>query len=300
MFKKLFAILLVALTLVSIFPSVSMAEEPVNIVADGEEDTFEPLTPELRGLSFPSKYYKKTCSKKGKVYTHYLNDNKNRKVYVWVPYKYNKNTNYELVILMHGRGDNEKSWIQTKHKVNNKKMTGQNLFNWMTYDKVCKPFIVVSFNCHDKYFPTLMNDIKDIIKLVSMNYSTYVKGTYSDEDIIAARDHIILGGLSRGSGNTCWFMSENLEYVGNYICMSGTRCYDEIVEKLENSEYGITNYFTACGKNDTKYQPDLIKYYNTIQRYSKNNLCVLYKGAGHDWKTWYSGVYDALKFMIPR
>ena len=283
--KKVIAILLIVLTLFSFIPVVTQA-------ATGAEIT--------SGVPFDSKYYKKTCPKKGTITKYYLDGNKNRSVYVWKPYNYNANTKYEVVVLMHGTGDNASSWLQTKHSVWGKKINGQNIFDWMAYDNVCKPFIVVTFNSgYNSLFPN--NEIIKVMKIAAQHYNTYL-GNGSDESITAYREHVIVGGLSRGSGNSYQFAAEHPEYVGNLICMSGSRCLEELKASLTKSNLKINKLFIACGKNDSKYLKGSKNQFKGLssEAYTNSSRLVLYKSMAHDWRTWYAGIYDGLKFIIPR
>ena len=221
---------------------------------------------EHHGFTLPD-YYTNECPAKGNIYTLYLNPE--REVRVWTPFDYNPDKQYELIVLLHGDGNNIEAWLTVNHYYLGASITGENLFNWIAYENKCNPFIVATIdNDAKKYRLTLMEDIRDTIKLCADNFSTYARSA-SDSDIVEARN------------------------------MSGNVARRNLADYFDNKGNVIEKLFVASGLGDDRFYDGCYTCYKYLENHSKQHKFVSYNG-GHIWPVWITGIYDALTYLIPK
>lgn len=255
--------------------------------------------------SMPS-YYIENCPKKGLVEEKsFINkNNQNELIYVWTPYNYNNETKYEVVLLLHGYKGSPKNWHNNnlEIRVDNKRVNIQisNIYDWLTYEYKCKPFIICSIPNNDRA-ADVSESIIYALKYIVDNYNTYAENSL-DKSIIEARKHITIGGFSKGGLTTCYFLSNHIEYAYNYISMSFSKSNYDLSKSFENEMKKDTDksfrIFIGSGENDKYYEKRLViqdeKYYN---KYADNSVFYEYPW-GHDWTTWTYATYDALIYLF--
>ena len=153
--------------------------------------------------TLPERYLQE-CPERGTVATHYFRGNEELKV--WTPYGYSENRLYEIVLLMHGDYGSADSWLTKQYTLFDRTVAGRDVFDWMTYEKRTVPFIVVTLNNKPLDPEAMVRDILEVLLFVADNYSVYPKSTV--ESLIDNRDHVTVGGLSRGSMMTHWFLPD--------------------------------------------------------------------------------------------
>ena len=239
-------------------------------------------------------HYFSACPEQGTITVHNYKEHEELKV--WTPYGYSESGLYELVLLMHGDYGSSDSWLTERHHLFEKAIEGRNVFDWMTYEKRTVPFIVVTLNNKPDRPDIMVQDIADALLFVADRYRVYPKGTV--DSLIAHRDHITVGGLSRGSMMTHWFLSVTPELAGNYICMSAAGPYTAIPDTLEAKHVRIRKLFTAVGAKDTDYYRMTVQSYELLRPYADESLYLEYR-FGHTWYVWHAGVFEALQFVLP-
>lgn len=227
---------------------------------------------------------------------------------VWTPYDYDEsgNTKYEVILLLHGGGGTLHDWMDTKFWVcidaesNRLAQTVQmsNIYDWISYEKKCKPFIVVTLNNRqDREY--VSREMIKALSFVAENYQTYAEDGL-EEHLIAARDHFTVGGLSNGATTVFYFLSHYLEYAGNYIVFSmmRDRATNDLSFQEEVKEMKINSYFGGAGIRDkynhANFGPADEQFYG---EYANRSAYIIYPW-GHDWSTWTHGIYDALVYTI--
>lgn len=239
---------------------------------------------------------------------------------VYLPYGYDSSKQYDVLYLMHGfYGDIHTIFEGT---VGGRKL--QYVADHLIADGKMRPMIVVTPTITDYYttsnwvkFPKELRE--DLIPAVESKYSTYSRGT-SSEDLIAARDHRAFGGFSMG-GTTTWNVFQyDLAYFRTFIPISGT-CWalgneagadvaDATAELLRDcvleQGYGKDDFFiyAATGTNDVAYplhthieaMQRLTDMFTYDHRPSNGNLCfLLAQGGRHN----YDYVTDYLYVLLP-
>lgn len=287
--------------IISILLAIVFVLIPMSAFADTED-----YSPES---GMPS-YYLDDCPVHGTINVDEFQHMKggNDTLLVWTPYNYDEsgNTKYDVVILMHGGGGTLHDWMDTKWWVYENSEPGadikkpqlSNIYDWLSYEKKCKPFIVVTLNNRQNREYVSKEMIK-AMSFVAENYQTYAEDGL-EEHLIAARDHFIVGGLSNGATTVFYFMSHHLEYASNYIALSmmRDRATNDLSFTNEVKSNGINCYFGGAGINDkynhANFGPADEEFYG---EYAKRSTYKIYPW-GHDWSTWSYGIYDALIFTI--
>ncbi len=273
MFKKLLCIW-IAVILFCVVPTAARADEPIE-------------------TTLPARYLTE-CPEQGTVSTHFYKGKEQIKV--WTPYDYSEHKLYEIVLLMHGGGGSMHSWLTKERELFGHILEGRYVFDWMAYEKVTVPFIVVTLNNKPDDPETMVRDIRDALLYVATTYSVYPDA--NTDSLILNREHITVGGLSRGSILTHWFLSITPEYAGNYICMSAAGPYTEIPQALENKHVRMLKLFSAVGVIDGGYYDMTKTSYEFLKPYADESMYLEYR-YGHTWEVWLSGVYEALRFLLP-
>ena len=140
------------------------------------------------------------------------------------------------------------------------------------------------------------------------HYSTYAADGRL-ESLKAARDHFGLGGLSNGAlfvyeGGMCY----NFDLFGSYAAFSGNgspwETVNTIQQSSEYSELPINCYYTGAGTvND--WQIDFTRNgYNYFveqlpQLEEGKNAWHVDVNGGHEWKVWFTDIFNALPLMFP-
>lgn len=255
--------------------------------------------------SIPS-YYIENCPKKGLVENKSFKnkDNKSEPIYIWTPYNYSNKIKFEVILLLHGYKDNPEDWHTTNIEIsiNNKNVNIQlsNIYDWLTYENKCKPFIVCSIQNKNNAVD-VFESIIYALKYIVDNYNTYAKSSL-DENIIEARKHITIGGFSKGGLTTCYFLSNYIEYAYNYILMSFSKNnfdFDNSFEKEMNRNINKSfRIFIGSGETDEYYKKkNVIKDEKYYSEYADNSVFYLYPW-GHTWTTWVHAIYDSLVHLF--
>lgn len=278
--KRFYLICLILVLLLTILPTTAFAE-------NGR-------------MEFP-KYYTTECPEKGSLTT--LKNDKTRDIRVWTPYGYDDNVRHEVILLLHGRGGSINDWLDNEYVAFSKAdglLTGANLLDWMIYENKCKHIIVATIESENKVnMRDFEDEIVDILSVIIDNYHTFAEDS-SHEGIIAARDHFLIGGLSNGAVSTCYFMRDKFEYAANYAILSGGAKEWDIKERLLKNGEKINNLFIAYGKSD-RYdwiKNDCYGCYSALKNLSQNVVYKQYPD-GHDFKTWFSSLYDICTTFYP-
>lgn len=250
---------------------------------------------EIYGITVPERYLSE-CPQQGNVSEYEIAPE--REILVWTPYgyDYSKDEKYDICLLMHGDGGNRGDWLTRTKYYAGKQYQIKTLFDWFAYDNLGGKFIVVTMDAQvDKYNKTIINDIKQTLLFIESNYPTYLEIDENGE-VIAGNDHVIIGGLSRGSMFSFEFMEENLDWANNYICLSGDIGPERIEKSVTNEQGEIRNLFVGIGQSDERFRWGCKESYRRLEPYAQRSQLIEYE-YGHDWHTWISAIYDAMKFM---
>lgn len=248
---------------------------------------------ETRNNIVPDRYLTE-CPLQGEI--HEAETDNGLQMYIWTPYNYNRNVKYEVVLLLNGSGGNLTDWLTKQYKYNRADITLSQIYDWITYDYACLPFIVVTISNYGTN--TTVDEICDALSYTADNYSTYATDG-QPESIIAVREHFTVGGLSLGSIYSNAMIANHPEYAANYILLSGHTYAGDAVENLKTSGWRLNNVFVGCGVDDERFFYGSRNACNNYMEYCNKCSFFQYSG-GHYWSVWIECICDALPYVIGR
>ncbi len=190
------------------------------------QDPAEPGTLEL--LTYETKAY----ATDGRAVT--------KEAWVYLPYGYDPQGQYEILYLLHGTGDREDYWL-VRH--------GQNktmLDNLIQRGDICPVIVVtptwyVEEDCLDD--PDLLTygfaqELRhDLIPAVESQYATYAQDV-TEEGLQASRQHRSLAGLSRGAATVYRAgMAGCFDYFSKFGTFSGRITEPEALEVMSQGDW---------------------------------------------------------------
>ena len=246
------------------------------------------LAEEIEGSTSIPDYYYSDCPengisiKKEYAFNHYI--------LVYKPYNYDKNKQYDVLILLNGKNGSAYDLLSKNQLTNNGKIKIRNIYDWLIYENKMKPILIVTTDAEE----VNTRDIRRIIEYITEKYNIY---TYANTNI-ADKNHIWLGGLSLGCNKTLANILYNTDVIGNFLLFSGSRQFDDVLRILESNENKkpINTLYVGCGKKDAAYKLN-ISYYTELSKYSNTSNMNVYE-YGHDWNTWVNSIYDALQLCF--
>ena len=311
--KKLVSVLL-ALSLVF---SLSITAA----LADGEEkltyttvEYSEPFIYTKDDKDFKANYKTKECDEQGTIVrleydtpAYAVNEifgaeeTLHKAMNIYLPYGYDAATQYNILYLMHGGGENEEYWLGKDKEINGGRpvfgATTQNVLDNMIKDGLCDPVIVVCPTFYsivegkeitadlaaaygekigDQYMTNeacvfaefFKEELRNnIIPFVETTYSTYAGGDVSLDSLIASRDHRAFAGFSMGSmvsiHSAVMGCADIMAYVGSW---SGALTpVDRLKEAVTETfgEYRLKYWYNGEGVEDIAYN-DHVGFHNEV------------------------------------
>ena len=186
--------------------------------------------------------------------------------YVYLPYGYSKERQYNVLYLMHGGWSNETTYLGTPENPHEHK----NVIDHAIQDGKMPPVIVVcptynntspedsadyglALRLTDQYHNELVNDL---IPAAEGKYSTYAGGT-SEQELKESRIHRAFAGFSMGSVTTWHTFQYCLDYFRYFLPSSGNLTSDgAYMEQLvTDAGYGPEDFFiyAMSGTEDFAY-----------------------------------------------
>ena len=207
-------------------------------------------------------------------------------MYVYLPYGYSEDQEYNVLILMHGGGEDERYWLSEERMG---KPTCAVLDNMMEKGEM-EPTIVVAPTSNrgrepgaeavPRQFsdsnpaaqgenpaeneapaapqpewktPFWMEVRYDILPLIETRYATFAHGDVSEENLKATRDHRGIAGFSMGSGTTRSVMQHCLDIfsnIGNYSGGSDSQDFFDAMASEEFKDLPIKFWYHGEGSED--------------------------------------------------
>ena len=228
---------------------------------------------------------------------------------VYLPYDYNSNKQYDVLILLHGHTLNRTAIMNKVTTFDyGVKSTFRNMFDWVFYDKLTPSKIIVTLDTpleSDHKFRDMGYELRyDVLPTLANNFATYAKdGT--EEELIKARDHFGLGGSSNGAGYThgggLYF---NMDMFGSILLMSGGMNQRRQVNDILKYENVKLNCFVRVGGTEDKLYEEIVNGFNYVVRkvdyLEKDKNAYLFDlTAGHNGRVSYTGLVNALQILFP-
>lgn len=243
----------------------------------------------------------------------------NKRMSVYLPYGYNPDEQYDVIVILHGMNCLETYWLDEEQIYDKEGGTifTRDVLDNMIQQGLIPPVIVCSPTFYrDKVvnlgytnpslFATEMRN--DIIPFIVENYSTYASEPTLSA-VSQAREHFAFVGLSMGS--MIGFQSAlslSLDIFGYYGLFSGCGTYPaNILENINKDEFKdlpIYYLFNAVGEWDIArnehcyYFDELVSKTDRLEM-EKNASMVVVKDYAHEFRTWIVGLYDCLQVFFP-
>ena len=238
---------------------------------------------------------------------------------VYLPYGYDDSKPYNVLVLVHGSGGDQNSWLNDvyKYKDEGVEMCGRIILDNMFEKGICDPCIVVCPvteipQCQGLTASTmqLRQELREyILPYIAEHYSTYAADS-SLESLKSARDHFALGGFSNGA----LFVYEggmryNFDLFGSYADFSGNGEPWVTVTAIKHTNEAFKDltmncYFTGAGtdgdwqQNYTKIGYDYFLEHLPYLVEGKNAWHLDIEG-GHEWKLCFTNLFNSLPLMFP-
>ena len=284
------------------------------------------ITPPFRYGQLPDSLLEE-CNHKGAVTTitystkKYNEDNEyiKKNMDIYTPYGYNKNTKYNVLLMIHGENGHYYDWTTNPITVGTLMSNPKTLYDNMIDQMICKPLIIVSVSStyfgengeteagYKQLAPEIRNDI---LPFIVEHYSTYAEGT-TTKAISEARNHFGIGGVNEGANYAyeCG-MVENFDLFANFICLSGCSepsKYANAINVTDYRDYDIVTYFNGAGTLDPQ-RGSCYDGYEVISGSTDrlqdgiNSFYVECETSGKDWISATTLMHDALivAFAVPK
>ena len=257
----------------------------------------------------PDRYFEPS-EHEGRHYRETLTDadGTELEIAVWLPWDYGEEQRYNVVVLMHGDGGQAGDWTDEPEPTQRGEIEFRRVYDRMVEERLCEPFLIVGISNRPFAQPEKGDKILKelLLPYIAQHFSTYLGGG-SPEELRAGRAHLAVGGLSRGSMFTySCVMPRCLDVVGNFCCFSNgaNNRISSQLNAAENLGYEIVSYVASYGMSD---DPETGAIHRSIYRSicsrvervtDGENARMLAIGAGHNFITWTSSLYDALLLMF--
>ena len=262
----------------------------------------------------PAKFDKRECPQAGRVEKldydtkAYATDLRTvqKSAYVYLPYDYDENTQYNILYLLHGTGDREDYWLK-------KNSFNKTMLDNMIYYKEIEPLIVVTptwyveSDCQndlDRLTYSFQEELRnDLLFAVEGRYATYATSV-TEEGLRTSRDHRAFAGLSRGSVTTFHSAFNGcLDYFSWFGCYSACRTSEEEFQRGIRSEkfrsLPIHYLYNTSGSFDFMLKEHVLAYRKLIamdERLTEENTSFdIFPAGYHSMESWHIALYNTLQ-----
>ena len=235
-------------------------------------------------------------------------EGREREIAVWLPWDYSEDVSYNVVVLMHGDGGQAADWTDEPERTYRGDIEFRRVYDRLVEERLCEPFLIVGIpNVLCKYPPAGETFLREcVLPHIAQRYSTFL-GDGSAEALRAGREHVAVGGLSRGSMFTySCIMPRCLDIVGNFCCFSNgdnSRVWAQL-NSDENKVWPIKSYIASYGLMDDlqvgiAHRAVYRGICNNVERVTDGENARMFPiGAGHNFIMWTASLYDALLLMF--
>lgn len=237
-----------------------------------------------------------------------------KKANVYLPWGYDPEGQYDVLILCHGIGGSKDEW-----GLNNSTGKLKCLADNLIYTGLARPFIIVTPNgrAGDHFadenakvssFYLFGQELRnDLLPYIDAHYATYADYSADGYDLSASRDHRAMAGLSMGGMQTINIglceCCDLFAYFGAFSAAPTSKTAAQIRAALKDTPWQIRYFYSLCGTNDNiayaaasaaaKGLPQVCDLF----REGENFLWQEMPG-GHDFAVWYTGFFNFARLMF--
>ena len=233
--------------------------------------------------------------------------------YIYLPYGYDEDRDYNILYLMHGGGENETYWLVDERFG----QTTCNVLDNMIKNGICDPVIVVTPTFNEEGFEgegehnaelcvVFGKELRNnLIPAVESQYSTYANGDTSIENLISTRDHRAFAGFSMGSLTSIQSgLMQNLDiisYVGSYSGALTT--VDEFMAAMNSDtlkDFSIGFWYNGNGRGDMaleehdEFAHGVLDAMGDRLTDGENFAWINMRDGGHMYLSWIVDLYNSL------
>ncbi len=231
---------------------------------------------------------------------------------VYLPYGYNADERYDVLVLCHGIGGTENEW-----GFRNQYCIGRNVVDRLIDEGAVRPLIVVCPNGRssaDCYNTSMANAASfyafgqelrnDLLPYIDANYATY--GSDTPDDLSASRDHRAMAGLSMGGMQTINIglceCPDLFSAFGAFSAAPTSYTASQIASKLEAFPgFSIRYFYSICGTEDgTAYLPAKLAAADLPEKsdlFDESNWHWHERKGVHNFDVWNTGLYNFLRLL---
>lgn len=263
----------------------------------------------LYDAELPDRFFE-PCEREGRHFRETLSDGRGQEyeISVWLPPDYGEDVKYNVVVLLHGDYGCAADWVDEPENTYRGEIEFRRVYDRIVEERLCDPFLIVGVpNGSFKYPPSGESFLRELVlPHIARHYSTYL-GDGSPDALRQGREHVAVGGLSRGSMYTySCVMPRCLDIVGNFCCFSNgdnARVWAQL-NAAENRPYPIRSYVASYGMSDElqvgiAHRAVYRAICNNVERVTDGENARMFAiGAGHNFIMWTASLYDALLLMF--
>ena len=227
--------------------------------------------------------------------------------YVYLPYGYSREKEYNILYLMHGTGDDEKYWLKTNPY--NKTMLDNLIASGDIQPLiVVTPTFYVEDDCADDLDQLTYSFAKelrnDLMPEIESSYSTYAKSA-DDAGFSESRDHRAFAGLSRGAVTMYHsVLCRSLDYFSWFGAFSGSRtdvqAFEDTIQTGEFADMPIHYLYVASGNFDFALPGQVQDYQALLDieprlRSGVNTTFDVFPMRYHSMGNWHLALYNYLQ-----
>lgn len=227
--------------------------------------------------------------------------------YVYLPYGYSREKEYNILYLMHGTGDDEKYWMKTNPY--NKTMLDNLIASGDIQPLiVVTPTFYVEDDCADDLDQLTYSFAKelrnDLMPEIESSYSTYAKSA-DDAGFSESRDHRAFAGLSRGAVTMYHsVLCRSLDHFSWFGAFSGSRtdvqAFEDTIQTGEFADMPIHYLYVASGNFDFALPGQVQDYQALLDieprlRAGVNTTFDVFPMRYHSMGNWHLALYNYLQ-----
>jgi enterochelin esterase-like enzyme len=203
-----------------------------------------------------------------------------RKMMLYTPPGYSKDTKYPVFYLLHGAGDDETGW--------QKKGSANIILDNLYAGKKIAPMLVVMpygyVKQGDKKSNAGFDDdlIKDLIPFVDSHFP-----------VLPDREHRAIAGLSMGGGQALRIGLKNLDkfaWVGGFSSALGKGKTPDLLDGLGDPSKPLRLLWVSCGDKDTLFKGSEALH-NSLADKKVSHVWHIDLGGAHTWPVWKNDLY---------